>query len=172
MALFKCSECGKEISDTIDQCPHCGYRIKEKNRINKKLLIVPIAIVIIVCIICVIRILCNNGSAANQAIKILEADFGKKVNIIAVYYNEENNGCIIEFTSNGMSDIACVHLEDKSIGYESIYEEMSEMINDTSLSNEEIQKYATQAVEYPYDVFWVYDLIMNGTSESAWEKVQ
>lgn len=172
MALIKCPECGKEISDTIDQCPHCGYRIKKKNRINRKLFIVPIAIFIIGCVICVIKIFSNNGSTANQAIKILEADFGKKVNIIAVYYNEEQNGCIIEFASGGMSDIACVHLDDKSIGYESIYEKMSEEINNPSLSDEEKQKYAIQTVEYPYDAIWVYDLYRNGTRGSEWEKVQ
>lgn len=26
MALIKCPECGKEISDTTPSCPHCGYR--------------------------------------------------------------------------------------------------------------------------------------------------
>ncbi|MBO4997061.1 MAG: zinc-ribbon domain-containing protein [Lachnospira sp.] len=26
MALAKCQECGKEISDTIKICPHCGYK--------------------------------------------------------------------------------------------------------------------------------------------------
>ncbi len=26
MALIKCSECGKEISDTARICPNCGYR--------------------------------------------------------------------------------------------------------------------------------------------------
>jgi|SaaInlStandDraft_6_1057023.scaffolds.fasta_scaffold165561_1 hypothetical protein len=24
MALIKCYECNKEMSDTIDHCPHCG----------------------------------------------------------------------------------------------------------------------------------------------------
>lgn len=24
MALIKCKECGKEISDKSDKCPHCG----------------------------------------------------------------------------------------------------------------------------------------------------
>lgn len=39
MALIKCSECGKEISDTAEKCPKCGVRTlvgqlnyeKEKN---------------------------------------------------------------------------------------------------------------------------------------------
>ncbi len=176
MALIKCSECGKEIGDTIAQCPHCGYRIKKKNPINKKMLIVSVVIVVMVCVICVIKMFSNNDSPANQAINIIEADFGKKVNIIAIYYNEEQNGCIIEFTSNGMSDVACVHLDDKSIGYESMFDKMaevfSEKINDPSLSDKEKQNYAKQAVEYPYDAAWVYNLHRNGTRGSGWEKVK
>ena len=30
MALIKCPECGKEISDTCNQCIHCGYTFKKK----------------------------------------------------------------------------------------------------------------------------------------------
>lgn len=29
MALIKCPECGKEISDKAGQCPHCGYPIEQ-----------------------------------------------------------------------------------------------------------------------------------------------
>ena len=29
MALIKCPECGKEISDTCKQCIHCGYVLKK-----------------------------------------------------------------------------------------------------------------------------------------------
>ena len=31
MALIKCPECGKEVSDTCDVCIHCGYRLKPVN---------------------------------------------------------------------------------------------------------------------------------------------
>ena len=42
MALIKCPECGKEVSDTANSCPNCGYLIHNKksflqflsNRIN------------------------------------------------------------------------------------------------------------------------------------------
>lgn len=30
MALIKCSECGNEISDTADRCPHCGAKPHRK----------------------------------------------------------------------------------------------------------------------------------------------
>lgn len=176
MALIKCPECGKEISDKESSCPDCGYKEKRKIKVNKKILITSIALGVIVCVICVVKMFNNNESPANQAIKIMEADLGKKVNIISIYYNEKQNGCIIEFTSNGMSDVACVHLDDKSIGYESMFDKMaevlSEKINDPSLSDKEKQKFAKQAVEYPYDALWVYDLHMNGTSKSEWKKVK
>lgn len=29
MALIQCKECGKEISDTVKSCPHCGFRIEK-----------------------------------------------------------------------------------------------------------------------------------------------
>ena len=30
MALIKCKECGKEISDTAKVCPNCGYKNDDK----------------------------------------------------------------------------------------------------------------------------------------------
>lgn len=41
MALIKCKECGKKISDTVEVCPHCGITLDEsicpkcKNEIDK-----------------------------------------------------------------------------------------------------------------------------------------
>lgn len=42
MALIKCQECGKEISDTVKSCPHCGYSYKQpvlKGKINIKIVV-------------------------------------------------------------------------------------------------------------------------------------
>ena len=39
MALIKCPECGKEISDKASRCPKCGYPIeiiKKESYINIK----------------------------------------------------------------------------------------------------------------------------------------
>lgn len=30
MALIKCSECGREISDSAESCPHCGKPLSSK----------------------------------------------------------------------------------------------------------------------------------------------
>ncbi len=53
MALIKCKECGKDISDTVKKCPNCGFKNKteDRNKIlkHKKLLIL-ISIIIIMII--------------------------------------------------------------------------------------------------------------------------
>ncbi len=36
MALFNCPECGKEISDTVKKCPHCGVNLKPKKKLDPK----------------------------------------------------------------------------------------------------------------------------------------
>ena len=36
MALIKCPECGKEISDKAKSCPHCGFPIEQKDNPTTK----------------------------------------------------------------------------------------------------------------------------------------
>lgn len=52
MALIKCKECGKEISDTLNTCPNCGIEIKTKKNVvkdnnNKRFDILEIGIIIV-----------------------------------------------------------------------------------------------------------------------------
>jgi hypothetical protein len=35
MALIKCSECGKEVSNKADACPNCGAKVKKASLITK-----------------------------------------------------------------------------------------------------------------------------------------
>ena len=48
MALIKCKECGKEISDTVDACPHCGYKYKKTNEMTTKKVVKIIIIVAVI----------------------------------------------------------------------------------------------------------------------------
>lgn len=32
MALIKCPECGREISGTVTECPHCGYQLRKRSQ--------------------------------------------------------------------------------------------------------------------------------------------
>ena len=36
MALIKCPECGKEVSDSAKSCPHCGYPLDKEQPINQE----------------------------------------------------------------------------------------------------------------------------------------
>lgn len=52
MALIKCNECGKEISDTLNTCPNCGIEIRTKKSVvkdnnNKRFDILEIGIIIV-----------------------------------------------------------------------------------------------------------------------------
>lgn len=49
MALIKCNECKKEISDKAFSCPHCGYR--KPITINKKYIYIFIFITIIITVL-------------------------------------------------------------------------------------------------------------------------
>ena len=53
MALIKCPECGKEISDKATLCPNCGYEgfKKKKKIIKKNIVIIGIIVTIIVLVI-------------------------------------------------------------------------------------------------------------------------
>lgn len=78
MALIKCPECGKEISDTAKNCIHCGYALKEdsvtspqqtiihiespkKTKFSSKYLISGITLFLIALIISVFNSLSGDG---------------------------------------------------------------------------------------------------------------
>lgn len=55
MALIKCRECGRELSDKADCCPHCGcvYHMSKNTKQSKR---VSINTIILICGSCVIGI--------------------------------------------------------------------------------------------------------------------
>lgn len=42
MALIKCPECGREISDKALNCPVCGYQVNKTNKIKRYVNAIPI----------------------------------------------------------------------------------------------------------------------------------
>ncbi len=53
MALIKCPECGQDISDTCENCIHCGCPIRKGEKINKKIAfgVGGLAVVVVIAII-------------------------------------------------------------------------------------------------------------------------
>ena len=63
MALISCPECGKEMSDTLKKCPHCGMKIKkQKNKepMGKKTKIIILACAIVILLTIAISVLLVN----------------------------------------------------------------------------------------------------------------
>lgn len=63
MALIRCSECDKEISDKAKQCPHCGYQFSKikksdvrniKQKKDQSIRIIGFSIIIVIVIIMIV----------------------------------------------------------------------------------------------------------------------
>ena len=58
MAMIKCRECEREISNKAEKCPHCGFPLSKKSKENKKTnvlgTVLGIIILIIGWILCII----------------------------------------------------------------------------------------------------------------------
>ena len=57
MALIKCNECGKEISDKAKVCPHCGIKCKNENDV--KVFPTSVMFILIVIFVAVIFLMMN-----------------------------------------------------------------------------------------------------------------
>ncbi len=65
MALIKCPECKKDLSDSAKKCPHCGYINKKENNFikllkeNRKIQIVIGIIVLVIIVVLVLNLILN-----------------------------------------------------------------------------------------------------------------
>ena len=82
MALIKCPECGKEISNNAKNCPNCGYKLKNK---NSKLLLIVVGIIMIITIITLLIIgVVKNRSINNDINKVLSGEISDAKEILSV----------------------------------------------------------------------------------------
>lgn len=75
MALIKCKECGKDISDTAKVCINCGAKTEKAKLVNKKIKLYGIISIIIILIVCGIILIYNNNPLVknkNKAISLFE----------------------------------------------------------------------------------------------------
>ena len=91
MALIKCKECGKEISDTSKKCIHCGVKIKKekskKSSKNKKKIIIIGIILLIVTLIIGSIITISFLAKSNVEQTNLRDETKNQVEIITEYIN-------------------------------------------------------------------------------------
>lgn len=68
MALIKCPECGKEVSDKSKKCPNCGVGLAGMQLMKMKISVVIFIISIIITIGCSIYISNNEVDAARESL--------------------------------------------------------------------------------------------------------
>lgn len=182
MALIKCSECGADISEKASACPKCGCPLavtkqvisdaKKKKR-KKIFIFLTVALTIIIILLVGIFFVKYNNNPGNTAVRLIKKDFGNNISVDSIYYNSEINGCIVKFWVNGEDNTATVHLDDKTVGYQSVMNEYTKKSN-SAKTDEEKKKYAQQFVDYMdlYDIFWEYNLLVNGSEESGWKRIK
>ena len=182
MSLIKSSECQSDVSEKASVCPKCGCPlnitkqiIHETQRKKKKKIFVMVTSILSILILVVVGIFgvkyYNNPS--NIAIRLIKKDFGRDIDVKNIYYNSEVNGCLVKFSVNGEDNTATVHLEDKTVGYQSVMDEYTEK-SESATTDEEKKKYAKEIVKYAeiYDIFWEYNILIKGTEESGWEEIK
>lgn len=177
MALIKCPECGQEISRTLSACPKCGFVFPKKKK-SMKIIIVLAGVVIAIALVIflITKLFFLVAGPGSKAIKIIEKDLGSSIEVINVYYNKEEQGCVVKFYWNNTRDTACVHLDEKKVGYKSVSERYTALVNN-AITDEDKQKYAKQAADYQLNVYnavWVYNSVVNGSKneKSSWKKIK
>lgn len=115
MALIQCPQCGQRISDRAADCPHCG----KKKQSKKKLWISAGCGILAVLIAMICILLENTAGVEHEAKSILEDDLGTSIDILELYYNEEEQGCFVKFKTKSSRDEAAVRLDTKKVDYES-----------------------------------------------------
>ncbi len=181
MALIKCPECGRDISDQAEICIGCGCPIKRKTddsggkeKGNGKVGI--IAIVIGICVILGVFIAMSllnrsdDDTPADKTIEVIQKDLAQDIIIKRILYNEELNACIAVYSLSGVQDMAMVNLEDQSVLYWSKCNEATELMEKTT--GDESKKYAEMVIEYADFIMEWHNIRMKGIENSGWIELE
>ncbi len=111
--------------------------------------------------------------------KLLKEDLGNKVKIKKLYFNEGLQGCYVEFTSDGKSDAAAIHLDTEVIDYKSEFEYYSDkatqLRKENPINETELHKCNQKILSSSYSE-WHFAITVleseNKTSNNGWEKIK
>lgn len=92
MALINCPECGKQVSDTANKCPHCGYALKSISKniaVNKKkILYITICAIVLIFAIITVKIF----SRPNIKMEDFNVENGEFATLLFLGIPTETNG--------------------------------------------------------------------------------
>ena len=116
MALIKCKECGKEISDTAKKCPYCGF--KEKG--SKKFIIVVISIILLLVVIAgsIAFIFIDNNNNIEKEEIILTYEEQMAVNCLNDYKYKLKNPNSLQVFDIRWRDMSAVNDGDMAIYFD------------------------------------------------------
>lgn len=93
MAMIKCKECGKDISDTVKKCVHCGFVYKKQNKIISKIINIKKTKIIFIYVVLLIIALIGSIYIFNnkdRIIRYFELEQKNKIEKITGQSNEKN----------------------------------------------------------------------------------
>lgn len=134
---------------------------------------------VVVLALVIIFIFSGNKGVSGEIEKLLEDDLGESVKITALYYNEEAQGCFVEFTAGGSFDEAAVHLDTEDIDYKSEFEYYSEKAErlraQTPINETELHKCNQEILNSSYAEWNFTIAVMEAdgkTKSNGWEKIK
>ena len=134
---------------------------------------------VVVLALVIIFIFSGNKGVSGEIEKLLEDDLGESVKITALYYNEEAQGCFVEFTAGGSFDEAAVHLDTEDIDYKSEFEYYSEKAErlraQTPINETELHKCNQEILNSSYAEWNFTIAVMEAdgkTKSNGWKKIK
>lgn len=119
------------------------------------------------------------NSTEKEINRLLKDDLNDSIKITKLYYNEEKQGCFVEFQTSTYTDKAAVHLDTGAIDYESEFdyytEKAEELRNQNPINQEELHKCNQEILNSSY-ADWHFAIVVfeaNGRPEdSSWKRIK
>lgn len=195
---IRCKSCGIEIAEGARFCPECGCNLysdnttsnneqdnvetsivvnststgtsKRKSKTKPWIIVVVGALAVLIIAI----LLFPKNGIENEVKAILEDDLGSSVKITTLYYNEDKQGCLVEFEAKNSIDVAAIHLDTGKIEYESEFDYYTAKMNNATSSSER-GKYAQKVLEFTDLAGWKFAVVTSSTEELqeyGWKKIK
>lgn len=163
MALIKCKECDKEISDASKVCVHCGVKTEKAKKQNKKIIItISIVILLIILSITSLFIIQKSNNKTNLSDKEVVEYLQNKG-----YVFSASKSTLTQYTTYYIyasnDDIAFQRIDNVFIGI--MYSWKDDKINDDWAEIKKTEENNTTAKEKQYKAYqeWLDKLGLNDT---------
>lgn len=111
--------------------------------------------------------------------ELLEEDLEASIKITKLYFNEENQGCYVEFKANNTADAAAVHLSTGKIDYKSEFnyysEEAKRLRVQTPINEQKLHECNQKILNSSY-AEWSFSITViendRDASKNGWEKIK